>query len=83
MNCFDNIVTEREQHYLPGFGGRGGLVLTGGRGVCGGNGGLGPSPPSPVKKIEKCTYAKCIGKTNHDLLFGTCVSRTIFPALLK
>lgn len=48
-----NIITVKKQHYLPGCGG--GLVVIGGRGVCGGNGGLGPLPSSPVYEI-KCNY---------------------------
>lgn len=34
--------------FSPGFGGRRCVVAIGGRGFCEGNGGLGPSPPSPV-----------------------------------
>ena len=56
------------QYSLPGFGGRGGLVVIGGRGVCGGNGGFGPSPPFPIIR------GKC------KLLY---LLRKIFQVLLK
>lgn len=43
-----NSLLSRNFFFSPGFGGRGCVVAIGGSGFCEGNGGLGPSSPSPV-----------------------------------